>query len=201
MRQFVEFMKTTIMGGFFVALPVVLVILVLDEMISIVRGLILPFAELLPVEQIGCIAVAKVIAVLFILVFCFLMGLLMRTRIGTLAGEWLEKVLLTRLPAYGIIKGLTQRMAGGLEGAQFAPAVVDLYGSDARVPAMIVDEHDDGHLTVFVPLSPTPTIGQVYKLPNERVQATQASLPEVLDGMMRWGIDSRKLFDSDSKAD
>jgi len=74
MRQFVEFLKTTIAGGFFIALPVVLVILVVDEAVSIVRGLIGPLAEQLPVDHIGGIAVAKVIAVLFILGFCFLMG-------------------------------------------------------------------------------------------------------------------------------
>jgi hypothetical protein len=57
-----------------------------------------------------------------------------------------------------MIKNLISRFAG-VDGTEFAPVLVDLYGGETRSLAFIVDVHNDGPLTVFVPLAPTPTIG------------------------------------------
>ena len=71
-----------------------------------------------------------------------------------------------------MFKNLTRQLAGQ-EGIKCAPALVDLYGSEARVVGLIVEEHADKKFNIFVPISPTATLGQVYLLPHTKVERLQ----------------------------
>lgn len=53
---------------------------------------------------------------------------------------------------------------GRADDPAFAPALVEI-----EVPALIVEELDDGSYTVLVPSVPTPMAGAIYILPRERV--------------------------------
>ena len=55
MKQQTNFLKTTIAGGFFVLLPIVLIILVLAEVFGIVLGLVEPIADLFPETTVFCV--------------------------------------------------------------------------------------------------------------------------------------------------
>ena len=88
-----------------------------------------------------------------------------------------------RLPGYGLLRSLTQRLAGDGEESAWQPALVEI--EDALVPGFIIEELGDGRFTVFVPSVPTPLAGAVYILARERVhpldvpftQAIQIDLP------------------------
>lgn len=193
MRGLVDFIKTTIVGGFFVVLPVVLIVFLLGQAVAALVGVVAPLADELPVRELGGIGVATLLAILVVLALCFITGLLVRTRIGTLVRDWLEGRLLNRLPGYTIIRNLTHRFSGE-EGTEFAPALVDLYGANTQALALIVEEHQDGSYTVFVPLAPTPTVGQVHLVPPERVRRVNAPLGTVLNSVMQWGVESNKFL-------
>jgi uncharacterized membrane protein len=193
MRRFVDFLKTTILGGLFVLLPVVVVILLLSLAVATVASAMKPLMELLPVKTLGGMAAVTLAAILLLLVFCFLTGFLVQMRIGRLGKEWLERFLLDRLPGYMMFKNLTRRIAGE-EGIEFAPGLVDLYGSEARALGLIVEEHEDGKFTVFVPISPMATVGQVFLLPSSRVQRLEAKFVDVVNSLTQWGMESKKLF-------
>ncbi len=60
MKGFADFLKTTIAGGFFVLLPIVLVVLITQETITLASDLIGPIAEQLPVEEVGGVVSALV---------------------------------------------------------------------------------------------------------------------------------------------
>jgi uncharacterized membrane protein len=107
----------------------------------------------------------QVIAVLIVIFACFLAGLIVRTGPGLRAKNAIERNILDRIPGYALIRGLASRVAGRSEDETFAVALVEL--EDALVPAFIVEEHDDGAYTVFVPSVPTPAAGAIYILPKE----------------------------------
>ncbi len=195
MRGLVNFLKATIAGGFFVVLPVAFVVFLLGQTIDALVGLVAPIAEDLPFREVGGVGVATLLSALIVLAFCFITGLLISTRVGEFGRNWIERKLLNRLPGYTIIKNLTRRFSG-IEGTEFAPALVDLYGASTRSLAFIVEEHENGSYAVFVPLAPTPTIGQVHLVPHEKVSRIQAPLGAVLNSIMQWGVESRELFTS-----
>lgn len=193
MKKITEFIKTTTIGGLLVLLPVVAVLALVGIAVATIIKIVTPIAEKLPIKTVGGLALATLLAVIVILAFCFLAGLLVRMRIGQLIQQRMENLLLQRLPGYVMFKNLTRQLAGQ-EGIEFAPALVDLYGSEARVVGLIVEEHADGKFTVFVPISPTATLGQVYLLPPTNVERLEARFVDVVNSLTQWGMESKKLF-------
>lgn len=193
MGKLADFLKTTIIGGFFVLLPLVVVAVLLTLAGATVIKAIKPIIEILPVKGVAGLTLVTLAVVLFILAFCFLIGFFVKMRIGSLMQQWLESLLLKRLPGYTMFKNLTRRLAGE-EGIEFAPALVDLYGSETRALGFIIEEHEEGKLTVFVPISPTPTLGQVFLVPRSHVQKLEAKFVDVVNSLTQWGIESNKFF-------
>jgi uncharacterized membrane protein len=193
MRNLLEFIKTAMIGGFLVLLPMVAVLVLIGIAVNSVVHIIGPLAAKLPMKTIGGFAWVTLFAVVLVLAFCFLAGLLIQMRMGRLVQTWLEDHLLQRLPGYTMIKNLTRQVVGH-KGVEFTPALVDLYGSEVRVIGLIIEEWPDGRLTIFVPMSPTSTLGQVYILPAARVEKLPARFLNVVNSLSQWGMESKKLF-------
>lgn len=194
MKGIVDFVKTCVVGGFFGILPILLIALVMGEAVDLLSGIASPIAEALPVEELGGVEVARLVALGIILGACFLAGLLLRTRFGTWSTGLVEGALLNRVPGYRMLKTLTHRLGGLDEGTLFSAALADLHGSDSRALAFIVEEHADGRYTLLVPNAPTPTVGTLYVLPRERVQRIAATPAAVLNCFTQWGIGSSRLL-------
>jgi len=64
---------------------------------------------------------------------------------------------------------------------------------EALVPAFIIEELDDGRLTVFVPSVPTPLAGGVYILSPNRVHALNIPFTQAVKVISRWGSGSKDL--------
>ena len=176
MKRTLEFAKTTIAGGFFVILPIVLIVMVLDETIGLLAALVDPIAQQLPIEELGGIAISRILSLVLILALCFLTGLVMRTRPGIAVRAFVEGALLERIPGYSVIRSLTSRFEGAAgDTSTFAPALVTT-APGTRELAFIVDEHDDGEVTVFFPLSPMATVGSIRFDSRDRVQAVAAPM-------------------------
>ena len=194
MQKVFGYLGSAIAAGFFVLLPVVLVLFVLIEVVDILAGLVAPVAEMLPVDELGGVAVATIVAMLLVLLVLLCVGVLMKSKLGHEFWHAIENKLFKSLPGYTLIKSLTQRFAGESLDKSFAPAVVTL-NEGVETVAFIVETYDDGSYTVMVPFAPTPTIGHVYHLAADRVREVDASMGYAVNTVMQWGIDSRKLFE------
>ena len=58
---------------------------------------------------------------------------------------------------------------------------------DALVPALIVEELEDGSYTVLVPSAPTPMAGSVYILPRDRVHPVDIPFTQAIGVFSKWG--------------
>ena len=96
-----------------------------------------------------------------------------------------------RLPGYGLLRSLTQRLAGDGEERTWQPALAEL--EDALVPAFIIEELDDGRFTVFVPSVPTPFAGAVYVIERARVHILDIPFTKAISSISRWGSGSKEL--------
>jgi len=122
---------------------------------------------------------------MLVLMVCFMVGVAVRTRAGRVVRERLEVVFFERLPGYGVLRGLTQRLAGDSKGKAWQPALVEI--EDGLVPAFIIEEVEGGRFTVFVPSVPTPMAGAVYILDRERVHIVDVAFSEAIRSISRWG--------------
>ena len=194
MKQVGQFFKTTVVGGFFVVLPVVLVVFLLAEALGLLFELIDPVAQELPVQSLGGIEVAYLIAFFFVIGMCFVTGLVMGTNIGMRVGAWLSQNVLSYVPGYDLINSLTRRISGTAEGSLFSPAVITMPLQDTMVLAFIVEEHDNGDFSVLIPTAPNPTVGSIQYVKKERVHQLDVPLSQVVNCITQWGIGSKALF-------
>ena len=131
------------------------------------------------------------LALLVVLVACFIVGVLVRTPAGRAGREQLEKNLFAKIPGYARFRSMTQQLAGSSQEKVWNPALAEI--EDALVPSFIIEELGDGRLTVFVPSIPTPLAGAVYVLPRERVHPVDVPLTQALQTVSRWGSGAGRL--------
>jgi uncharacterized membrane protein len=177
----------TLVSGLIIVIPVYLAVLLLLKAMGSVMGLVRPFARLLP----DWLPAGNILALLLLLIVCFLVGAAVRTAAGRAARERLEKSLFSRLPGFALLRSLTQQFAGYGEDKVWKPALVEI--EDALVPAFIIEELDDGRMTVFVPSVPTPLAGAVYVLDRQRVHILDVPFTQAVSAISRWGAGSNEL--------
>jgi uncharacterized membrane protein len=187
MRYVREFVTSTVVGGLFVVVPVYLAVLLLLKGMKSVGTLVRPFAAMVP----DWIPAEGLFSLVLVLVLCFLVGIAVRTRTGRAVRERMEVLFFERLPGYGLLRSLTQRLAGNTDEEAWKPALVEI--EDALVPAFIIEELDDGRFTIFVPSVPTPFAGAVYVLGPERVHILDVPFTQAIQSVSRWGAGSGNL--------
>ena len=187
MRAYGKFVLSTLVAGFLVVAPIYLAALVLLTALKSLIGLVQPIAKVLPAS----LPAEQFLALLLILILCFLTGVGIRTRIGHAIWEQIEKSLFQRIPGYALFRSLAQRMAGESEETAWKPALAEI--EEALVPAFIIEELDDGRLTVFVPSVPTPFAGAIYILSSDRVHPLNVPFTQAVKAISRWGSGSKDL--------
>ncbi len=182
-----SFVVSALITGLITVVPVYLAVLLLLKAMKSVLGLVSPFARLLP----DWLPAANILALLLLLIVCFLVGVAVRTAAGRAARKRLEESLFSRLPGFSLLRSLTQQLTGRGDEKVWKPALVEI--EDALVPGFIIEELEDGRLTVFVPSVPTPLAGAVYILDRERVHALDIPFTQAVSTISRWGAGSSEL--------
>ena len=187
MKAFGEFLKSTLIGGLLIILPIGLTIVVASKFVAMVRPMAEPLAGFLPEP----FRFPALLALISLLVLSFAIGLLALTRAGRRVGGWIESTTLNHIPGYQTVRSLTRRIDEVQDTRKFAPAFVEL--EESLVLAFIIEEHDDGKYTVFVPSAPTPAVGAVYIMDTYRVHLIDAPLLEAVKCVSKFGIGSAEL--------
>jgi uncharacterized membrane protein len=190
-----EFLANALVGGLLIVLPIYLAVLVLLKGMQSVAALVRPLTALVPAWS----PAENLLSLALVLVVCFLIGIAVRTRVGRILRERVERSLFERLPGYALFRSLTQRLAGEGQESAWKPALVEI--EEALVPAFIIEELEDGRFTVFVPSVPTPFAGAVYILSRERVHALDVPFTQAIRSISRWGSGSKDLVAAMTKAE
>jgi uncharacterized membrane protein len=192
MKQIVDFLKTTVIGGLFVLLPVLLIFMLLAEALQMVVALATPIAALFPKGMFVQIEAPVLIALILIVGISFLLGLALRSAALSRLGDWIEHSVLSRLPAYTALKRLTKGFAQE-EAAAFKPGL--LTSSEGwKDIVYVIEDHGDGQMTVLVPWAPTAFSGSVKVVSQDRVEMLDANLGDVSKVLSLWGMGTRDLM-------
>ena len=181
MRRLAEFVKTALIGGLLVILPIYVSMILIAKAVQGILAAMKPITAVVPAS----VQFREIVAVLVIVAVCFVAGLIVRTGPGLRAKNAFEAAVLERLPGYTLLRGLAGRFTGRGDEPTFAPALVDI--EEALVPALIIEKLDDGSFTVLVPSVPTPMAGALYILPPERVHPVDIPFTSALKVFSKWG--------------
>ena len=193
MRQLVEFLKTTALGGLFVLLPLILFYLLLAEMLELVVALATPIADLFPKETFDHVKAPVLMALTLIVGASFLFGLALRSMTLRRFGLWIERAMFGRLPLYNAVKSLTRALVGAKDEAAFRPAVLNSPNGEREI-VYVIEAHSDGQVTVLVPWAPASFAGSVKIMSSNRIEMLDASLGDVSRALSHWGVGVHELI-------
>ena len=193
MKKFITFIKTTVIGGLVIIIPVAVISFVVGDTINSLIAATKPLTQDLPFDAFTNAAIALLLVIAVIIAICFIAGFLLNTLWGKTIKSWLERTLLEKIPMYSTLRGLTQKFAG-IEGADYPVVEVDLYNSDSRVLGVLMDTLPDERRVVYIPSSPIVTVGQLHILPTIRVTETDLSMTETIGCLSQMGLEAKKLY-------
>lgn len=188
MKKSKNWFKTNIVYGLIVLIPVAVLIALIEKLVEILEKL----AVSLNLDSALGAGVAVVIAFLLLLLVCLTIGAMVRTKIGALSFEKLENAVLQHLPGYELIGNV---LKGFAKDKNAYPAVmVCLHGPGSAVFGLLMEEHENGVLTVFLPSAPALTVGSLHVVERDRVTFLDADTVEVVNCISQWGIGSEKAL-------
>jgi uncharacterized membrane protein len=186
-KKLSEFILSRLGAGVLALAPIYLAALLLLRVMKSFTAVVRPLAKLLP----KWLPAERILSFLLVLIVCFLIGLIVRTPTGRATWNRMENSVLQGIPGYGLFRSLTQQLTGTTQDKAWKPALAEI--EQALVPAFIIEEHEDGRFTVFVPSVPTPLAGAIYVLNPDRVHRLDVPFTRAIKAVSQWGSGTKDL--------
>lgn len=202
MQRLSNFIKTSIIGGLLIILPVVILFFGLRWAFRTVTEFIQPLANPILEHSNAPEIVVDLLVILLILAGCFAIGNIATTSSGRWLHNRFDKTLTRLAPGYNLVRDIIQQLFGDNPNSPFKQGEVArarLFGADVLtdVTGIVTSRHDNGWYTLFVPTGPNPTSGMIYHLPPEQVELlTGVKVDEALRTIISCGAGSGELLGS-----
>lgn len=192
----------TLLGGATVVLPAAILYGVGKWLWDGIRSLLEPLAKSLGKVGIESGLYADILSLALVLLICFLLGAMVRTRLGGLLHGHLER-LLHKIPGYKIIRETIQQFMGNDRKNAFSqPCLAQVYGENAAwMPAFLIEEIDDERRAVYVPTAPNPTSGMVFVVRKHQVEVLNVSTDVLMKSVISCGVGTSNLFEKRGKTE
>jgi uncharacterized membrane protein len=185
-KRLIETAPATIVGGAVFLVPLVVVVFFGSKLLSVMEGLLQPIEARTGALAFGGVAFTTILALLLILIACYLFGLWGRTKGGRGVLQWAQNGVALVLPSIGMYNELLNEIGG--EGTN---ASVVLVPTDAGwTLAISFESQGDDPRLVFIPGSPQWTEGSIALAPPENVRPTDLTVAELIALLRRCGRSS-----------
>ncbi len=172
--------------GFFIVLPVLLVVFVFKKLYETLKTVILKLVDVLPGKIFSEPAVRVAAVVVVIVVLLMLLGLLTHMRLGRAIGRWIEGAFLRRLPLYSLLRNFAKGLAGKEDEHALKTVLVTVKPGVQQL-GLLVERHADGSGTVFLPSSPNPSSGTVQIVEASLIRELHVPAHMLFKCLSRWG--------------
>jgi uncharacterized membrane protein len=192
LRRLINFVKSTVVGGVFVLVPLVLLSIVLGQAASFAYEIIHPVVQIMPVKSVSTVSLAFGIAILAIVLICFLAGLAARTAVSQWFVGSLEQVIVTFVPGYGLMKSMGQGWVGVYAKEPHQSVLVRF--DDSEQIGFVMDTLADGRLAVFLPSVPNPWSGALVFVTADRIKPLPLTTKDTIECLRQLGANTSKLL-------
>ncbi len=192
MKGLFRFLKTTVVGGIVFLVPVVIIVAIFGKALQIMKKVAEPFSALVPIDAVRDIIIVDVIAVALIVLICLLAGFAARTATAAKLVHILESRILSHIPAYAFVKGMTASVAGAEDGQGMTPVLARL--DDYSQVAFEIERLEGGHVVVYLPGAPNPWSGTVCVMTEDRIQPIDATMMSAVRNIRHLGKGSGELL-------
>ena len=186
-----NFIKTTTIGGIVFMVPIIIIIVILGKAFELMLKVARPIDKLIPIESIGGIALANLLALLAILVVCFVAGVAARSPLAKRLYRAIDNGLLA-IPGYAFVKARTDSMKLGQEEAKSMQPVMVRFDDNPQI-GFEIERLDKGQVVIYLPGAPDPWSGRVVYFHTDRVKKLELSVSEAINNISRLGRGSQTL--------
>ena len=189
MKRPLELLKSALVTGLLIVLPAWLALLLLLQLLLKLGVLVKPIAAQMPkgVDH------PQLVALAVFMVICLLVGLLVHTAVGRVIGRTLGDNVFNRVPGYQPLRNIARQFSDMNAHDGFKPALIEVEDG-CLAPAFLIDAHDNGFSTVFMPSVPTPMAGSVFIMPSGRVHPIDIPVTTMMKCISKWGSGSAELL-------
>lgn len=181
-----NFFKSTLLGGLFVLLPLMLLWIGLKEIGGLLVEMATPIADLFPPGVFDNLTAPGVIALLLIVGTSFVLGLAARAAWLRSIGRNIEKSVLNRVPMYRMLKIISSSLIGSDTGDVNPALLTD--GAGGGDPCYVIEKHKDGRATVLIPWSPASFAGSIKVVQQSDLEYLSCSLDEFSRSLSQIGV-------------
>lgn len=196
MRSVTEFLKTCLLGGLFVLLPLLIFYLLFSELMGLIVALATPIADLFPKGTFDQLSNPVIVAILLLIATSFIFGLALRSEKMRQLGSLLERATIMRLPLYDAVKRLSRGLIDAEQDDAFKSGLLESDDGTTEL-VYIIEEHSDGKLTIMVPFAPAGFAGSVKIVSAGRVTRLDASVGDASKVIAHWGVGMSEITRSD----
>lgn len=186
MKSLSKFVRDTITGGVMLILPLTFLFLIVDKAVSMLLKVTKPLAAHLPDYGYGLDG-NRLLAVLMLVVICFLAGLLFRSK---MLRNWIDKAeagVLSSVPGYTFIMSTISDLTD--KDSEDTMQSVLVASGDQWTFGFQMEERD-GLCTVFFPGSPNYKSGSVKVMPTASVRKINVNSHDIAKNLKQMGKDS-----------
>ena len=173
MDKLKEFLKSTLIGGLLVVLPLGIFIAALVWVFRLVEKIIAPLTKLVIQQGLAQKYVADILVIALIITGCFVIGVLVRTRLGKWLYGTVETRFLKKAPGYSLIKETVFQFLGKKKSPFSSVALVQIFENDTMV---------------------NPTSGNIYHLNEKFVHPVKIPVEEAMRSIISCGAGSAALI-------
>lgn len=197
LRRLRNFFFTTVLGGVVVVLPISLLIMIIRFIFNLTTGLLDPIKKLFDFPSYIGDWLIDLMALTAIIILFFIIGLTVRTELGSKLFNRIDRQWLSQLPFYSILRDTVQQFFGNKKVPFSQVVLVDVFNNDTLMTGFITGEIDDEIYTVFVPTGPNPTNGFIFHVRRRQLIFLKVRPEEAMRTIIGVGTGSEVLFKKD----
>jgi uncharacterized membrane protein len=191
MKGFFQLIKTTIIGGLIFLVPIIIVVAILGKAYELMILVAKPLSAWIPLDSIGGVTLANILAVLAILLCCLIAGIIAKGATAKGILKSIESKLLFAIPGYTFVKGMTDSLNSSEEAAKAFVPVIAKFDDNAQI-GFEIERTEKGNVVVYLPGSPNPWSGSVVYVNADRVEMLDMTVAEAINNIRHLGRGSAK---------
>ncbi|MEM6312072.1 MAG: hypothetical protein AAF754_18755 [Pseudomonadota bacterium] len=161
-------MKTTLLGGLIFLVPVAVIAILFTKVFHISMAVVAPIDKIIPINSIAGVAFVNFLAIIAILLVCFIAGLLAKTAFFSQKVDLIDGLLIDTIPGYAVAKGVLGSVTRKEELATLLPSVLVRLDDYQQIAFEI--ERVGNQVVVFLPGTPSAWAGSTIIVDAERVR-------------------------------
>jgi uncharacterized membrane protein len=190
-----NFLRVSFLAGVGVLLPLILLVILFQKVLSMLRNVSDPIAKAIFPELVYLRVYATEIVTLGLLALAAVgIGFIASTVLGQKLGFWVESRTLMRFGPYRSFKEFSTRLIPSSNKNLFQPALL-VRKDEMQTLIFVVEEMISGHYVFFVPSTPSTFSGALYVVPKTDVEILDVPAMDLVKIFSHWGVGTGKILE------